>query len=396
MTVQFFPDITPMIDGDPNLPGPTVDTTKPPAVKPPATDNAVLPYVASDSKRFASFADMMAWENYLLQKRLGEQSLAQSASQFAYQADQQAKAQQAATEQYNKQQADIAAGQRKSAFEVLRDRFTQAGIPELAVEIEGIYRGTGVDRFGKKFDQIPTTSEGFYLMLTQTQAYYSRFGQVNEKRIASGFRALDEGTIVKLEDQYQKVLQAYNMPAGFYDQPSDFQTFIANDKSASEVADTIQAYYDFTKSTDPAVRQQLKDLYGITDSDLTAYFADPTKGQSILERIAAKNTNTQAALQAGLSTTVAALGTTAGAGELTYAQQKQKYGMVAADLESTGKLAQIYGGTYGAEQATAAEFSSNVAAQQQRMKLQTAEERAFSGRSGVATPSLGKSVAGSI
>lgn len=357
---------------------------------------AAITYTASDGKAFSSFSDMMAWETLLFQQKTAQQQLSMQQQQFnASMAAQQQQAE-AARQQYAQQQAEIASGQRKSAFEILRDRFTQAGIPELAAEIEAIYRGTGTDRFGKRFDAIPTTSEGFYLALTQTKTYYERFGQVNEKRIAAGFRALDEGTIVKLEDQYQKVLQAYNMPVGFYDQASDFRTFLENDKSASEVADTIQAYYDFTKSTNPAVRQQLKDLYGITDSDLTAYFTDPMRGQPILERIAAKNTNTAAAIQSGLSTAIAALGSAVGAGELSYAQQKQKYGMVAADIASTGKLAQIYGGTYGEQQAIGAEFSANIADQMQRQRLQTAEERAFSGRAGVAAPSLGTSTAGGI
>lgn len=375
----------------------TVDTTTTtPTTTTVSQETPAATYAASDGKTFTSFTDMMAWENFLLTQKTSQQQLAQQQSQFQATMAAQQQAQAAAQQQYAQQQAEITSGQRKSAFEILRDRFTQAGIPELASEIEAIYRGTGTDRFGKRFDAIPTTSEGFYLALTQTKTYYERFGQVNEKRIAAGFRALDEGTIVKLEDQYQKVMQAYNLPTGFYDQASDFRTFLENDKSASEVADTIQAYSDFTKSTNPMVRQQLKDLYGITDSDLTAYFADPMRGQPILERIAAKNTNTAAAIQSGLTTAIAALGSGLGAGELSYAQQKQKYGMVAADLASTGKLAQIYGGTYGAEQATAAEFSSDIAAQQRRMQLQTAEERAFSGRAGVATPSLGTSTAGGI
>jgi endonuclease III-like uncharacterized protein len=86
-----------------------------------------------------------------------------------------------------------------------------------------------------------------------------------------------------MEDEYQKVLTSYNMPTGFYDQTTDFQSFLKNNLTNVDVANIIQAYRDFvTTGTDSNVRKQLKDLYGIGDEALTAYMIDPTKGQGIL------------------------------------------------------------------------------------------------------------------
>lgn len=299
-------------------------------------------------------------------------------------------------DQQNQAKTDALNASRKSAFEITKERFTQAGMAELGDEIVKIYQGTGVDRFGKAFDEIPTSAEGFYLALINTKSYYNRFGKVNEDRLANGFRALDEKTIVGMEDEYQKTMQAYNAPKGFYDQTADFQTFLKNNYNVTDVANTMQAYSDFVKSTDAGIRGQLKDLYGIGDEALTAYFADPTKGQPILESIAGKNMNTAAALISGLSKEQAGIGQQYGAGNLTYGQQRQAYSKVQKDLQTTGALAQIYGESYGAQEAISAEFGGDVAAQMKAARIQATGQAAFGGTSAIGRSALGTKTTGLI
>jgi len=299
-------------------------------------------------------------------------------------------------DQQNQAKTDALNAQRKSAFEITKERFAQAGMAELGQEIVNIYNGTGKDRFGKAFDEIPTSSEGFYLALINTKSYYDRFGKVNEDRLANGFKALDEKTIVGMEDEYQKTMQAYNAPKGFYDQTTDFQTFLKNNYNVTDVANTMQAYSDFVKSTDPGIRGQLKDLYGIGDEALTAYFADPTKGQPILESIAGKNMNTAAALISGLSKEQAGIGQQYGAGNLTYGQQRQAYSKVQKDLQTTGALAQIYGESYGAQEAISAEFGGDVAAQMKAARIQATGAAAFGGTSAIGRSALGTKTTGLI
>ena len=299
-------------------------------------------------------------------------------------------------DQQNQAKIDATNAQRKSAFEITKERFAQAGMAELGQEIVNIYNGTGKDRFGKAFDEIPTSSEGFYLALINTKSYYDRFGKVNEDRLANGFKALDEKTIVGMEDEYQKTMQAYNAPKGFYDQTTDFQTFLKNNYNVTDVANTMQAYSDFVKSTDPGIRGQLKDLYGIGDEALTAYFADPTKGQPILESIAGKNMNTAAALISGLTKEQAGIGQQYGAGNLTYGQQRQAYSKVQKDLQTTGALAQIYGESYGAQEAISAEFGGDVAAQMKAARIQATGAAAFGGTSAIGRSALGTKTLGVI
>lgn len=293
----------------------------------------------------------------------------------------------AATAAAEKAKADATAAARKSAFEITKERFANAGMKELGDEITAIYQGTGVDRFGKKFDEIPTTGEGFYLALINTKSYYDRFGKVNEDRLAKGFKALDERTIIGMEDEYQQVLQAYNQPAGFYDAPADYQVFLKNNYSKADVASALQASADFVASKDPTVRKELQDLYGIDDAALTAYFADPNKGQKILENIAGKNMNTAAALIAGLSREDATVGQQYGAGSFTYEQNRQRYSQAAKSAEQVGGLASIYGENFGAKEAIAAEFG-DAAAQAQASRIRQTGLAAFGGTSAIGTKAL--------
>jgi LysM repeat protein len=282
---------------------------------------------------------------------------------------------------------DATNAQRKSAFEITKERFANAGMKELGDEITAIYQGTGVDRFGKKFDEIPTTGEGFYLALINTKSYYERFGKVNEDRLAKGFKALDERTIIGMEDEYQQVLQAYNQPAGFYDAPADYQVFLKNNYSKADVASALQASADFVASKDPVIRKELQTLFGIDDAALTAYYADPNKGQKILENIAGKNMNTAAALISGLSKEDATVGQQYGAGSFTYEQNRQRYTQAAQSLETTGNLARIYGENFGAKEAIAAEFG-DAAAQAQAARVRQTGLAAFGGSSAVGTRAL--------
>ena len=280
------------------------------------------------------------------------------------------------------------AKERKSAFELISERFTQMGVPEFGDVISKIFKGEGVDRTGKKFDEIPTTAEGFYLQLIQTAPYYERFGKVNEARLAAAYRALDEKTIVGMEDEYQKVLTQYNAPKGFYDQTTDYQTFLKNNYTAVDVANVFQAYRDFVQSTDPGVRGQLQNLYGINDDMITAYMIDPARGQSILEGIAGKNLNTAAALLEGLTKEQADIAQTYGAGSLAYGTQRQKYSQVAQNLQTYGNLASIYGENFGAKEAIAAEFGGDVGAAETMSRLKATNLAQFSGSTGVGQRAL--------
>lgn len=346
--------------------------TKPTTVSTTASTAATGPSMTDIQK-------LLDAQNAAFQKQMADMQTA-----MAKQIEESMKAQTAALEQQKK---DAIAAQRKSAFEITKERFANAGLKELGDEITAIYQGTGKDRFGKAFDEIPTTGEGFYLALINTKSYYDRFGKVNEDRLAAGFKALDERTIIGMEDEYQQVLQAYKAPAGFYDTPQDYQVFLKNNYSKQDVASALQASADLVASKDPAIRAELKNFFGIDDAALTAYYTDPTKGQKVLESITGKNMNTAAALLAGLSQEEATVGQQYGAGSFSYEQNRQRYSQASKSATELGGLASIYGENFGAKEAVAAEFG-DIAAQQRASRLRSTSLAGFGGTSGVGSKAL--------
>lgn len=373
------PGVTPGVQG-PFIPPVDTGTTPPTPPTEPVQPPVTTPVGLTTEEVDQRIKDALDRQQEIFNQRL-EDMLSKQQEQFESQRQQQL-------------QAD-----RRSAFEIMKERFASMGLAELGTEIENIYKGTGVDRFGKAITEIPTSESAFYLQLLNTKSYYDRFGKVNEDRVKSGYKALDEKTILGLEDQYQNVIKAYGLPAGFYDKPEDFQVFLRNDKSADEVAGDLQAYRDFVdaqKAAKPEIFNALKSYYGVDEGTLTAYFAEPEKGQKILEQVVGKNKNTAAALIAGLTSTAAEQATAYGAGNLTYQQQRQKYSQVAQDLSTTGRLAEIYGMNYGQQEALAAEFGSEAAALQAQRRVQQTAQAQFAGSSGVGRGALGRRTGGTI
>lgn len=285
---------------------------------------------------------------------------------------------------------------RQSAFEVLRERFTSFGLSTLAAEIEKIFKGEGRTRLGGSPIPIPTSESGFYLALIETEAYYKRFGKVNEDRIKSGYTALDEKTILGMEDEYQKVMKAYGTPVGFYDSPEDFQAFLANDLSEVEVADRLQASRQFASVVDPVIKDQLKSMYNIDDNMLTAYIADPVKGQSLLTGLANKSLTGAAALLQGLTADAAAVAQGFGGGELRFQEQQQRFGLAASGAARGTFLSRIEQAEkeFGEKEAVEITFGGLEQSARAAEKLASRERARFGGRAGITTASLATPTAG--
>lgn len=294
-------------------------------------------------------------------------------------------------------QEEMKTQQRQSAFEVLKERFQSFGLTGLATEIEKIFKGEGKTRAGSTIP-IPTSETGFYLALVETDAYYQRFGKVNEARIKSGYTALDERTILGMEDEYQKVLKSYGMPAGFYDTPEDFQTFLANNLSEVEVADRLQASRQFAQVVDPLIKDQLKTMYNIDDNMLTAYIADPEKGQGLLTSLAGRSLTGAAALLSGLTAEAARVAEGLGAGELRFQEQQQRFGAAQTIAERGTFLSQIERADkeFGEKEAVDITFGGLEQSRKAAERLASRERARFGGAAGTTTSSLSTPTAGQI
>ena len=209
-------------------------------------------------------------------------------------------------------------------------------------------------------------------------------------RLANGLPMLQEGDILKAEQNISDTLRNMGMPAGFYDQPKDFQQFIALDKSAAEVGDIVQAYKDIAATqVDPARTAALQQYYGIDLGGVAAMLMDPTKAQPILNAIAQKGTTAAAASSAGMPDIVGAAQVAGGmgAGALDYAKQAQAFASAQQLNQQAGTLANIYGNAYGNYNTAqglqeALSGPEAVQAQATRQRLATAETSQFGGSAG--------------
>lgn len=279
---------------------------------------------------------------------------------------------------------DPNAALRKSAYDMLKDALESWGLGGLTQWAYDTYTGVNA----------PTSYNEFYLLLKQQDLYKERFGNTNAMRVKAGLPALSENEIMKTESTYKKILSSYGLPASFYDDPKDYQQFLVNDLSASEVADRVQAANSYVKLQNPQVLDQLNKYYGIDAGALTAAQLDPARGQEILTNLASKNTAAIAAATAGMSVDQAQFALGMGAGELSFQKQSAAFAQ-ANEMGTRGsQLSDIYGTqnapTYGTQEALTESFNGATAYQetQKRKTLGKMETNLFSGSSGVDKTSL--------
>lgn len=122
------------------------------------------------------------------------------------------------------------------------------------------------------------------VLLTDSTYLKTRFS-ANGIRKQQGLAPLPLTHILELENSYTSALQAAGMPPGFYDDPAtDFQGFIARDTAPAEINRRVQQGYVAVKNADPEVIKQFKELYGITEGELAAYYLDPARQEASLTR----------------------------------------------------------------------------------------------------------------
>ena len=163
---------------------------------------------------------------------------------------------------------------------------------------------TDVDIIGQIIETDPTVAD----------QYKQRFAG-NELRAKAGLRPLKPSEYIQAEKEYTATLRNSGMPIGFYDQPSDLARFIGADVSNTELEGRISSGYKAASISDAATKAQLKNLYGIDDADLAAYYLDPTKATDVIGRkknallfsqqLQAAQTSAQAATQANMALTSA-------------------------------------------------------------------------------------------
>jgi len=214
--------------------------------------------------------------------------------------------------------------------------------------------------------------------IREQPAYQKRFAG-NAARLKKGLAELDPASYIGLENQYRETLRSNGLPANFYDQSEDFQALIEGDVSNAELNERVQQGYRAVADADPAVKEQMRNLYGIGEGELAAYFLDPQRTAPLLTRQAqAANIAARGLEQGGIQLTGAFAEDLARRG---ITEQRAQAGF--AEVGALGELRQTFAGetALSGEQLAGAAFGIDVAAQQEleRRKRQRVGEFAGGG-----------------
>lgn len=265
---------------------------------------------------------------------------------------------------------------------ILTDRFTR-------------YKLEGLIPTIKKLATEGATEATITLELQNTDTYKERF-KANDVRIKKGLSVLTPAEYLNVEDGYRQVLRAYGLKQ--FDTDAYVQQFIGNDVSPTEFSNRVVTAVQRVQNADPAISQQLRDYYGIGQTDLVAYALDPEQNfQKIERQVAAAEIGVAAARQ-GLTAGVAVSEQLAAQG-VTQAEAQKGYATIADILPTAGKLSEIYGktmDTYGQAEAEQETFNSLASAQRKRQALTARELAQFSGSSGTSKSSLASQTRGQI
>jgi hypothetical protein len=278
---------------------------------------------------------------------------------------------------------------RQSAFDLLKLQFDEYGLGALVEPLRGLI-------------QEGISPSEFAVRLRQTEPYKKRFA-ANAARVSSGLRALSEAEYINLEDDYQKVMRNYGLPASYYakgdlGRQEGFEKLIAGDVSLTELEDRISIAQKRVIDAAPQVTAALKQFYpDIKNADILAYTLDPAQGLANIQKKVLAAEIGGAAIGAGLEAEVTRAEELARYG-VTAESAKQGYGAIGGGLERGRQLSSIYQQP-DYNQAVAEEEIFNLPGQTQagekRKKIIGLEKATFGGQTGVSSGALSQNRAGS-
>jgi hypothetical protein len=258
----------------------------------------------------------------------------------------------------------------QSAYKILTDFFGSMGL-KFDAELQKLIQDAMTAGYGPdKIDLIMPELE-------KTAAFKKRFPGYAQ-RIANGYNAISLGDYLNLENTYHRILQESGMPAGFYDDPSDFGKWIADNTSPDEIQTRVQMATAEAQKIDPTTRNLLTQFYGMGTGDLASYFLDPKRSLPVIERQYKAADIATAAAQAGFKVTsmgryenLLDRGVTADAAQ-------QAYGTIKSFTDTLGEAGSIYGVQYNQSDAENDVFFNQS---DKRRKIVTQEAATFSGKS---------------
>jgi hypothetical protein len=199
---------------------------------------------------------------------------------------------------------------------------------------------------------------------------------------------------LRLERDFKSKLQEAGLPPGFYDDPTDFESWIAGETSPDEVYARAQLGYQAVKQADPQVVAEFQRLYGVSEGELAAYFIDPQRMRPTFDRYEAE--------RQARAAQIAAAGTTQG--QMTIgretAEQLARAGIsgeeAQAGFSALGDTQELFTAAQAGEQTISQEeqiagtFNTSASARQAIAKRRRSRQAAFEGGGGFGTTQQGQ------
>ena len=303
------------------------------------------------------------------------------------------------TNQLKSAQANLAASGKQLATAETRyysqtgqyDKLLTGTNRDAYMAINTLFKSYGLETLaGKIFDYVKNgySADTISILLQDTQEYKTRFAG-NEARLKAGLPVLSAGEYLATEASYRQIMESAGMPIGFYDQSSDFVKWIAKNTSPSEIQSRVDLATQATALAPASYRQALKQM-GISDTEMTAYFLDPTKALPFLQKSAATAAIGSEAIQQGLTFDQTYAEQLAMRG-VSASQAQEGYSQVAQELGTMSELGKIYGSEWGQRQSEEAVFGTSAAASTQKAGLIAREKGAFGGATGGGRAGLAQS-----
>lgn len=271
-------------------------------------------------------------------------------------------------------------GDNRDAYVAITNTLQSYGLESLASTVLG-------------YIQQGYSSDTINVLLQNSDAYKQRFA-ANEARKQNRLPVLSPAEYLATERAYRQVMSAAGLPVGFYDQPSDFESFLSNDVSPTEIQQRVQVASDLVYSAPQSVRDTFAQWYG-NEQNMIAYMLDENRALPLIEKQAQAAKAGGYAADQGLNLTQSNAEMIGSMG-LSDASLRQGIGAVSALNADTSRLSSIYGGDYTQADAVAQVFTDNQTAANKSKKLASQERAAFSGSSGIGRTSLGKTSAGQL
>lgn len=281
----------------------------------------------------------------------------------------------------------------QDSTKVITDGLTGAN-RDVAIAILNVMKQYGLETLAPKiveFVKQGYSADTITLLLQDTKEYKTRFA-ANETRIKKGLPILTPAEYIAAENSYRQIMVSAGLPAGFYDTPNDFKSFIERDIAPQEVQGRVNTVRQFLDKADPNELAMMKQFY--TTGDLIAYALDPNRAAPLVGKAFNAAAVAGQARAQGIGIGKSEAESLAGLG-VDGQQAMQGFSLIANEQDNAKKLAGIDNVSLTTQDLIDETFRADADAAKKRQLLGQREAARFGGSSAIGSGSLGTGKSGS-